>query len=77
MTTTEPLDSRETSRAWVFCYYRDQTTIEAALAAAGFSAIRWVQPELSPEGAAQYGAETFAGYLRQPHAVLLECVKQE
>lgn len=59
----------------VMAYRWNKETVEAALEAAGFKDIRWVQPQLSPEGAEQYGAETFANYLKQPHAVLLECVK--
>lgn len=60
----------------VVAYRWDKDTVDAALNAAGFKDIRWIQPELSPAGAEQYGAETFATYLQQPHAVLIECVKQ-
>lgn len=59
----------------MMAYRWDKATIESALQAAGFSSIRWIQPELSPEGAAQFGADSFASYLKQPHAVLIECVK--
>lgn len=57
-------------------YRWERETLESALQSAGFGKIRWIQPELSPDGAGQFGAETFAGYLRQPHAVLIEGVKQ-
>ncbi len=60
----------------VTAYRWDKATVDAALEAAGFIDIRWIQPQLSPAGAEQYGAETFAAYLRQPHALLIECVKQ-
>jgi toxoflavin synthase len=60
----------------VVAYRWDKETVDAALHAAGFRDIRWLQPELSSAGAEQYGAETFAAYLRQPHAVLIECFKQ-
>jgi len=60
----------------ITAYRWNKETVNAALQAAGFKDIRWIQPQLSPAGAEQYGAESFAGYLRQPHAVLIECVKQ-
>jgi toxoflavin synthase len=60
----------------VTAYRWNKETVEAALQAAGFRDIHWVQPQLSPAGVEQYGAETFATYLKQPHAVLIECVKQ-
>ena len=60
----------------ITAYRWNKETVDAALQAAGFTDIHWVQPQLSPAGADQYGTETFAGYLRQPHAVLIECVKQ-
>jgi toxoflavin synthase len=60
----------------ITAYRWNKETVNAALEAAGFKDIRWIQPELSPAGAEQYGAEPFAGYLRQPHAVPITCVKQ-
>lgn len=59
----------------VVAYRWNKETVDAALNAAGFRDIRWIQPQLSPAGAEQFGAETFAAYLRQPHAVLIECFK--
>ncbi len=59
----------------VTAYRWDKETVDAALQAAGFKDIRWIQPQLSPAGAEQYGAESFARYLQQPHAVLIACVK--
>ena len=60
----------------VTAYRWDQATVNAALETAGFADIRWVQPQLAPEGADKYGVETFASYLECPHALLIECVKR-
>jgi toxoflavin synthase len=60
----------------ISAYRWNQSTIEEALQSAGFTKIRWVQPQLSPAGAEQYGTESFAAYVKQPHAVLVECFKQ-
>lgn len=59
----------------VTAYRWDKETVEAALEAAGFRDIRWIQPTLSADGEAQFGTETFRNYLNQPHAVLLDCIK--
>jgi 2-polyprenyl-3-methyl-5-hydroxy-6-metoxy-1,4-benzoquinol methylase len=60
----------------ITAYRWNKETVDAALQAAGFTDIHWSQPQLSAAGAEQYGAETFADYLRQPHALPIECVKQ-
>jgi len=54
----------------VTAYRWNQATVNAVLESAGFKNIRWIQPELSPAGAEQFGAETFASYLKQLHALL-------
>lgn len=59
----------------VMAYRWDKTTLEAALHAARFHRIRWVQPQLSPRDAERYSGEAVNKYLQQPHAVLLECIK--
>ncbi len=60
-----------------FTAYRwEKASVEHALTQAGFTHINWVTPTLSTDGEQQYGADYFADYLRQPHAVLIECVKQ-
>jgi ubiquinone/menaquinone biosynthesis C-methylase UbiE len=60
-----------------FTAYRwDKNTVNEALTQAGFTNIRWVMPTLSPDGEKQHGADYFADYLQQPHAVLIECIKQ-
>ena len=52
-----------------------RAALEGALEAAGFSQIRWVMPELSPEGARQPNRQWWQDYVDQPFAVLLECTK--
>ena len=59
----------------IMAYRWEQETVNAALSAAGFTSIRWIDPQLSAEGAQQHGAESFTQYLKQPHAVLIECIK--
>jgi toxoflavin synthase len=59
----------------VMAYRWEKDTVEAALQGAGFTDIRWIEPMLSSEGEQQYGAESFAHYMKHPHAVLIECVK--
>jgi toxoflavin synthase len=59
-----------------FTIYRWSTsTVEAALLAAGFTGIRWIKPEVSPQGIAQYGDEYWQTYLNAPHCMLVECTK--
>ncbi len=60
----------------IMAYRWSEATVEEALTHAGFDNIKWVMPTLSPEGEKQYGREVFETYLKQPHAVLLECVKK-
>ncbi|MDX2075948.1 MAG: methyltransferase domain-containing protein [bacterium] len=57
-------------------YRWEKETVNQALTDAGFININWVMPTLSPDGEKQFGAEMFEKYLKQPHAVLLECVKK-
>jgi len=54
-------------------YYYTRATYEAALHAAGFTAIRWVPLELAPEGIAELGADYWREYLANPPVVGLEC----
>lgn len=56
-------------------YYWSHVALEGALRAAGFSQIRWTMPEVSEEGRRQYGSEMWEPYLRQPHCVIIDCVK--
>lgn len=60
----------------ITAYRWDKATVDSALQTAGFSDIRWIQPLLSPEGTQQFGDRLFVDYLRQPHALLLDCTKQ-
>lgn len=58
----------------VTAYRWEKETVENALQNAGFRDVRWIQPSLSADGAAQFGSG-FDYYLHQPHAVLLACQK--
>jgi ubiquinone/menaquinone biosynthesis C-methylase UbiE len=57
-------------------YYYTRATYEAALHAAGFTAIRWVPLQLAPEGIAELGADYWQEYLANPPVVGLECCLQ-
>lgn len=59
----------------IMAYRWDQATVDQALTTAGFTAIRWIAPKLSPAGIELYGSNGFAQYLSRPHAVLIECSK--
>lgn len=56
-------------------YYWSRTAIEQALTAAGFNRIRWVMPELSPEGHDHPDPQWWRDHLDRPFAVLLEAEK--
>jgi len=60
----------------IMAYRWDKETINSILRDAGFDDIQWVEPKLSPEGVALQGADYYATYMKQPHAVLLTCVKK-
>lgn len=59
----------------VTAYRWEKETVNQALSKAGFTDVQWIAPTLSPEGEAQYDKAYFESYLKQPHAVLLTCVK--
>lgn len=51
-------------------------TLGAAFEEAGFTDVRWVQPELSPQGREKYGDEYWADYLRRLPGIFLEARKE-
>lgn len=57
-------------------YHLSQTTHEQTLAAAGLSALRWHNPELSPAGAQEYTPGYWQPFLDRPPIIFLECVKR-
>ncbi|MEO3930273.1 class I SAM-dependent methyltransferase [Micromonosporaceae bacterium B7E4] len=59
----------------VTAYYWTRATLDDALRAAGFTVIRWVMPELSPEAAQGADPEQWHDYLAEPLCVVIECVK--
>lgn len=60
----------------IMAYRWDKETLNSILRDAGFDDIQWVEPTLSSEGVALQGADYYATYMQQPHAVLLTCVKK-
>lgn len=59
----------------LFNHYWTLDTVGGAFEEAGFSAIRWIRPELSEQGRAQYGDEFWQEYLRANPCIWLEAVK--
>jgi toxoflavin synthase len=56
-------------------YHLNQAIHEAAFRAAGFRKIEWHEPELSPQGEAEFGGEFWADFLSHSPITLIECVK--
>ncbi|WP_438022159.1 class I SAM-dependent methyltransferase [Sorangium sp. So ce233] len=56
-------------------YHWTRPSYEAALRDAGFRDIVWHAPQISPEGIASLGADTWADYLRRPHAEIVSCAR--
>lgn len=56
-------------------YHWSTATLEAALRDAGFATIRWAEPEISPEGIAQFGEDYWHDLLAVPLCQLIECTK--
>lgn len=59
----------------IMAYRWEKASVNEALTKAGFTSIRWIDPQLSAAGLTQFGMDYFAKYLRQPHALLIECIK--
>jgi SAM-dependent methyltransferase len=55
--------------------YYSEAALTQALERAGFSGIRFVQPEILPEAVATYGQEHWQNYLTIPHCVVIEATK--
>ncbi len=55
-------------------YFLSVRTHEQALHAAGFRAVRWHRPLLSPEGGAVYGQGYWSSLMDQPPLILIECL---
>jgi 2-polyprenyl-3-methyl-5-hydroxy-6-metoxy-1,4-benzoquinol methylase len=69
----------QTQNGWlppITVYYWSQTALEQALQQAGFVDIRWQNPDVSPAGREQYGADYWQAYLDCPHCVLVTATKQ-
>ncbi|HXY34066.1 MAG TPA: class I SAM-dependent methyltransferase [Planctomycetaceae bacterium] len=56
-------------------YYLDRGIHEEAFRAAGFQTTRWLEPELSPQGEAEFGSEFWADFFAHPPIALIECLK--
>lgn len=57
-------------------FHYSRPVYESALQRAGFQAIRWVDPMVSPEGLRERGEAYWRAFLETPPIVFLECVKQ-
>jgi SAM-dependent methyltransferase len=55
--------------------YYSEAALRQALERAGFSGIRFVQPEIIPEAVATYGQEHWQNYLNIPHCIVIEATK--
>jgi hypothetical protein len=53
-------------------YQLDATTHEQQFAAAGLTDVRWVRPELSDQGANEFGSGYWETFLRDPPIILIE-----
>lgn len=58
-------------------YYHSHADYEWALQTAGFQAIRWRRPMVSPEGLQQFGQEFWRDYIECQYGIYLECVRAE
>jgi SAM-dependent methyltransferase len=56
-------------------YHLGAGTMEEAFRAAGLRAVRWHEPEVSPEGLREFGREHWAEFLARPPVCFIECVK--
>lgn len=50
-------------------------TVASAMEEAGFSGVRWVNPELSEQGRAQHGEAFWDDFLRKLPVIFLDCTK--
>jgi len=57
-------------------YFLDVSLHEEMLQSAGFQAIRWHRPKLSPEGEATHGVDFWKCFLDHPPIIGIECLKQ-
>jgi toxoflavin synthase len=55
-------------------YYLSVETHETALHAAGFRAVRWHKPSLSPQGEAALGRDYWTAILARPPLTFIECL---
>ncbi len=58
-------------------YFHSHADYEWALQTAGFQAIRWRRPMVSPEGLQQFGQEFWRDYIECQYGIYLECVRAE
>lgn len=56
-------------------YHLPASAHEDALRSAGFRRVRWVEPRVSAEGTAKFGAAFWRTFEERPPITLLECVK--
>ncbi len=55
-------------------YYFTRATYNEGLAAAGFSQVIWHEPQISPEGIAQFGHSFWQDFIDSRVSIYLECV---
>ncbi|MGW1696379.1 class I SAM-dependent methyltransferase [Streptomyces sp. NPDC002399] len=53
-------------------FYWSRAAQEEAMRQAGFTHLTWINPQVSPEGAARFGGQFWDAYLTCPHALILE-----
>lgn len=56
-------------------HYWSKPTVASAFEEAGFTGVRWIAPELSPQGVEKHGAAFWEDYLRALPGIWLECTK--
>jgi ubiquinone/menaquinone biosynthesis C-methylase UbiE len=56
-------------------YQLSTATMEEAFRTAGLRDVRWHPAEVSPEGAAEFGREHWAAFLRRPPVTFISCVR--
>lgn len=55
-------------------HYWGRASITSAFEEAGFREVRWIEPELSPQGSEAHGNEYWQDYLHVPHGIFLDCM---
>lgn len=58
-------------------HYWTRATVASAFEEAGLTGIRWITPELSPQGIERHGEDFWQDYLRHLPGILMECTKPD